>query len=115
MIVSEHHEMITLSYNLPEPYQLSSITNAREAGWIVWVCQLATTFKDGEKLYKHYGRGEAKDLNEAAVRAMKASAEHKLIHENAKKAEVPPSHSFHSISPVTPVTPVTMDELKDLF
>jgi hypothetical protein len=105
MIVSEHHEMITLSYNLPEPYQLSSITNAREAGWIVWVCQLGTVFKDGEKLYKHYGRGEAKDLNEALNRAMRASAGHKLIYENAKKVEVPAIEA----------KPTTVDDLAELF
>lgn len=72
MIVSENHEMISLSYNFPHPYDLSSVTHGREKGWVVWVCQ-----RVGPKDYRHYGRGQHSSLNEAAVIAITASEKHK--------------------------------------
>lgn len=80
--------MITFNYSLPPPFFFSSLLQGlRGEGWVVWVCQHSSTFPDGERMFKHFGRGQHKDLNEALKIAMANSEKHKKICEEGEKVD----------------------------
>lgn len=71
---------ISLTYCLPEPYDLSSVHQQMRDGivwYIVWTCKKKPEIDYDHRV--HFGRGEDKDLMLALDKALRATMDHEKV------------------------------------